>query len=150
MMLLMGMKISFTKNPTNPITTNPMERLTRRMLSLANSLRGSMAESTTSRRPAGTPPATGAPCPSGPPPPSSPPPPPLEQRHQGPKHLWRSSRRRSSAGAPPETGRVGRSCRPPSSSPAAPPGAAGGGSEDGGEGPVGLPDACGNHPLVQA
>jgi hypothetical protein len=89
MMLLMGMKISFTKKPTKPITTNPMavrnatlvnstepinynfqyykiqsrkkevgfclellplrsglwQRLTRRMLSLENSLRGSNTES---------------------------------------------------------------------------------------------------------
>jgi hypothetical protein len=61
MMLLMGMKISLTKKPTNPMTTNPIavrnatlenslrsglwQRLTRRTLSLANSRRGSTTES---------------------------------------------------------------------------------------------------------
>nr|GMD04956.1 hypothetical protein Iba_chr06bCG2020 [Ipomoea batatas] len=60
-MLLMGMKISLTKNPTNPITTNPIavrtatfenstrsglwHLLTRRTLSFAKSLRGSNTES---------------------------------------------------------------------------------------------------------
>nr|AFK41396.1 unknown [Lotus japonicus] len=61
MMLLIGMKMSFTKNPTNPITTKPIavrtatlenslrsglwQRLTSLTLSLANSLRGSNTES---------------------------------------------------------------------------------------------------------
>lgn len=56
-MLLMGIKMSLTKNPTNPITTKPIavrkatlvnslrsglwQRLTRRTLSLAKSLNGS-------------------------------------------------------------------------------------------------------------
>uniref|UniRef100_A0A2P2J6J8 Protein transport protein Sec61 subunit gamma-like n=1 Tax=Rhizophora mucronata TaxID=61149 RepID=A0A2P2J6J8_RHIMU len=63
-MLLMGMKMSLTKKPTNPITTNPIavrnatfvnslrsglwHRFTRRTLSLAKSLRGSTTESTAS------------------------------------------------------------------------------------------------------
>uniref|UniRef100_A0A7C9AFE4 Uncharacterized protein n=1 Tax=Opuntia streptacantha TaxID=393608 RepID=A0A7C9AFE4_OPUST len=61
MILLMGMKISLTKNPTNPMTTNPIavrtatlvnslrsglwHRLTKRTLSLENPLSGSTTES---------------------------------------------------------------------------------------------------------
>nr|AFK44844.1 unknown [Medicago truncatula] len=61
MMLLIGIKISLTKNPTNPITTKPIavrtatlenslrsglwQRLTSLTLSLANSLSGSKTES---------------------------------------------------------------------------------------------------------
>lgn len=64
MILLMGIKMSLTKNPMNPITTKPTavrkatfenslrsglwQRLTRRTLSLEKSLNGSKTESSTS------------------------------------------------------------------------------------------------------
>lgn len=50
MILLMGIKTSFTKNPTNPITTNPIAVLTATLVNSATQKKRSISESENSKR----------------------------------------------------------------------------------------------------
>lgn len=50
MILLMGIKTSFTKNPTNPITTNPIAVLTATLVNSATQKKRSISKSENSIR----------------------------------------------------------------------------------------------------